>query len=65
VKFIAAGLAILRRRSGPVAADAATPYNSALPTAPDRTSMEAEHVNQIANSLADLKNRTVELRRYL
>jgi len=27
--------------------------------------MEAERVNQIANSLADLRNRAIELRRYL
>jgi len=27
--------------------------------------MEAERINQIANSLADLGNRTAELRRYL
>jgi len=27
--------------------------------------MEAERINQIASSLADLQSRTVELRRYL
>jgi len=27
--------------------------------------MEAEHVNALANSLADLKDRTGQLRRYL
>jgi hypothetical protein len=27
--------------------------------------MEAEHVNQIASSLASLKDRTADLRRYL
>ena len=43
----------------------ATPYNFAFATADRNRLMEAEHVNQIANSLADLANRTAELRRYL
>ena len=31
----------------------------------DRNTMEAEQLNIIANTLADLSNRTRELRRYL
>jgi hypothetical protein len=31
----------------------------------NRLAMEAEHINQIANSLADLTTRAAELRRYL
>jgi len=39
-------------------------YNSRLPRRKS-PAMEAERVNQIAASLADLRQRTAELRRYL
>jgi hypothetical protein len=35
------------------------------PTELAKTAMEAERINQIANTLTGLKSRTVELRRYL
>jgi hypothetical protein len=43
--------------------DGAIGYN--FPLLEGHPAMEAERVNQIAASLADLKHRTTELRRYL
>lgn len=41
------------------------PYNHPFAVIGIALAMEAEHINQIASTLADLMNRTAELRRYL
>jgi hypothetical protein len=51
------------RRRRPGAAGVAT-YNRRF-AADHAIAMEAEAVNRIANTLADLRTRTAELRRYL
>jgi hypothetical protein len=40
-------------------------YNCVLTCVHRKKAMEAERLNQIANLLADLQHRTVDLRRYL
>ncbi len=40
-------------------------YNRILTCVHRKKAMEAERLNQIANLLADLQHRTVDLRRYL
>jgi hypothetical protein len=65
-RLIRSQFAAQKRLSVADVGDGESPHRSAIISVCGQgTSMEAERLNQIAASLADLKARTDELRRYL
>jgi hypothetical protein len=52
-------------RGGRAGAGACRQYNSRFARALDKVAMEAEQLNQIAETLASLRDREAQLRRYL